>query len=65
VGGGGEFELLTPSGKSCGKVALPVATGMAQVDFGRDGTAFVFTVDSSDTVGHQRCTYRWWPGLIR
>lgn len=65
VGGGNALEILTASGRSCGKVNLPAATDLAQLDVGRDGTVFAFSVGASQKAGNQLCTYRWWPGLVR
>ncbi len=59
------FEVLAPAGQSCGQVALSTAAGCSHVTFGRDGTAFTLSVGASQTAGNQRCTYRWWPGLVR
>lgn len=55
-----EIELLSPSGRLCGRVVLHedasgCATGVA--DQGWDGTV----VQQS---GKDPCTYRWWPGLL-
>lgn len=65
VGGGSTVEFLTSSGEPCGSITLPAPSGAAQIDFGRDGTAFVLSVGQSITVGHQLCTYRWWPNFAR
>jgi hypothetical protein len=69
-GGGSAFELVTPAGASCGSVTLPPGAGCSQVAFGRDGTAMVLSVDlpsegSPPVLRRQRCTWRWWPGLLR
>lgn len=55
-----EIELLSPSGRLCGRVVLHedasgCSTGLA--DQGWDGTV----VQQS---GKDPCTYRWWPGLL-
>lgn len=54
------IELVSPSGRVCGRVVLQeqgsACTGGA-VDQGWDGTV----VQQS---GKDACTYRWWPGLL-
>ncbi|WP_242346279.1 hypothetical protein [Anaeromyxobacter terrae] len=55
-----EIELLSPSGRRCGRVVLHEdASGCTTrvADQGWDGTV----VQQS---GREACTYRWWPGLL-
>ncbi len=66
VCGSDTFEVVTPTGQSCGTVQLTSAASCAHVAFGRDGTAFTLSIGSSPTsTSNQLCTYRWWPGLVR
>lgn len=53
-----EIEIVTPSGRSCGKVHVPL-DDCAWAFVGADGTAMAMSHENDV------CTWRWWRGLLR